>query len=66
MAKSETRLVVEQKWKEQSVRECAAWAQATVPALTPARLADYEAGLRRGWDTCIRTLKMHGLLELRD
>ena len=66
MAKSETRLVVEQKWKEQVVKECVEWARANTAPITEARLVDYAAGIRQGWDQCISTMKMHGLLELRD
>ena len=61
----EARLIVELKWKEQAAADLVKWAEGTGVS-DKARLRDYEAGCRAGWDECIRTLKMHGLLTLKD
>ena len=57
------KLLVEQAWKQQAAKDCRKWAEGQVK--DKARLDDYEAGIRAGWDECIRTLTLHGLV-LRD
>lgn len=60
----ETRFLVELKWKEQAIADCLTWAGAMVK--DEKRLKDFEAGVCAGWNECIKTLMLHGLLNLKD
>ena len=62
---AEARLVIEQKWKEEAAVDLLRWARGS-GIKDESRLLDFEAGCRAGWDQCIRTLKLHGLLTLAD
>jgi hypothetical protein len=59
---AELNIVTEIRWKEQAKRDAVTWARATTQ--DPKRLKDFEAGVGAGWDECISTLKVQGLLKL--
>jgi len=61
---AETRLLLELKWREQSAKDCVSWAEGT-GVKDKARLEDFKAGVLAGWDACISSMKLHGLLTLK-
>ncbi len=59
------KLLVEQAWKEQAAKDLRTWAQGQTAPVDAKRLDDYVAGVRAGWDECVKTLTLHGLV-IRD
>ncbi len=50
------------KWKEQVITDCVTWA--SVRSCDEKTIDIYKAGASAGWDQCLNTLKLHGLLNI--
>ena len=57
-------LLTELNWQDQAIKDLLKWAE--IKTKDPRRLDDFQAGAKAGWNECIRTLKIQGLLKLTD
>ena len=55
---------VERGWKKQVIRDTMDWAKVHTDKHTEKELECFEIGIGRGWDECIKTLKLQGILKV--
>jgi len=59
--KTEDLILLQSAWKKQAVKDASEWA--TLTTQDEKRLNDFRAGVARGWDECLSTMKLHELVN---
>lgn len=61
---TESFFLLENAWRDQVIRDCKIQAEQTTK--DEKRLTDFTDGIKTGWNQCIATMKMHGMLKERE